>query len=104
MYFSVRLTVLFINVSELIGCENRLRNDIGLVDCVGVKLYSNKIQPSTELFVVEERETFFSRYSQFTKHLSEQTNDNVVMVMCSVSERSTRCERGTQSSVVPGRW
>jgi len=33
-------TVLFVSISQVIGCENRLRNDL---DCVrsGVKLYSN---------------------------------------------------------------
>ena len=38
-------TVLFVSISQVIGCEDRLRNDLYCVEW-GVKLYSN--QPTTE--------------------------------------------------------
>ena len=41
-------TVLFVSISQVIGCEDRLRND---VYCVGwcVKLYSNQTKPLTHM-------------------------------------------------------
>ena len=39
-------TVLFVSISQVIGCEDRLRNDLYCVEW-GVKLYSN--QPSTKI-------------------------------------------------------
>ena len=47
-------TVLFVSISQVIGCEDRLRNDLGLY-CVewGVKLYSN--QPTS--YVSQQRGT-----------------------------------------------
>ena len=39
-------TVLFVSISQVIGCEDRLRNDLYCVDW-GVKLYSN--QPAVDL-------------------------------------------------------
>jgi len=38
-------TVLFVSISQVIGCEDRLRNDLYCVEC-GVKLYSNQLQPT----------------------------------------------------------
>jgi len=40
-------TVLFVSISQVIGCEDRLRNDLYCVEC-GVKLYSN--QPTNQSF------------------------------------------------------
>jgi len=40
-------TVLFVSISEVIGCEDRLRNDLYCVEW-GVKLYLN--QPTNHLF------------------------------------------------------
>ena len=34
-------TVLFVSISQVIGCEDRLRNDLNCVEW-GVKLYSNQ--------------------------------------------------------------
>jgi len=42
-------TVLFVSISQVIGCEDRLRNDLYCVEW-GVKLYSNQLlQPSRKL-------------------------------------------------------
>jgi len=37
-------TVLFVSISQVIGCEDRLQNDLYCVGW-GVKLYSNKTKP-----------------------------------------------------------
>jgi len=42
------LTVLFVSISQVIGCEDRLRNDLYCLEW-GVKLYSNSNQLNSEL-------------------------------------------------------
>ena len=42
-------TVLFVSISQVIGCEDRLRNDLYCVKW-GVKLYSNQIRQSSAWF------------------------------------------------------
>ena len=42
-------TVLFVSISQVIGCEDRLRNDLYCVRW-GVKLYSNQTKPATKCF------------------------------------------------------
>jgi len=43
VYLSVfSCTVLFVSISQVIGCENRLRNDLYCIEW-GVKLYSNQL-------------------------------------------------------------
>jgi len=41
LFICIFLTVLFVSISQVIGCEDRLRNDLYCVEW-GVKLYSNQ--------------------------------------------------------------
>ena len=66
VYLFFSRTVLFVSISEVIGCEDRLRNDLYCVEW-GVKLYS--IHPSIELNIlaphlhaVYEQDGNFSTY------------------------------------------
>ena len=50
--FVFSCTVLFVSISQVIGCEDRLQKDLYCVGW-GVKLYSNPVQ-SSMLFCIQE--------------------------------------------------
>ena len=49
LFICIFLTVLFVSISQVIGCEDRLRNDLYCVEW-GVKLYSN--QPAYHIVTI----------------------------------------------------
>ena len=67
------LSVLFVSISQVIGCEDRLRNDLYFVGW-GVKLYSNQTLVSAHcydvihdvfvLFTFAQTEVIFLLWSQ----------------------------------------
>ena len=63
-------TVLFVSISQVIGCEDRLRNDLYCVEC-GVKLYSNQptIYTAAEL---RRHLPVHSEYKQFSCSLCDR--------------------------------
>jgi len=48
-------TVLFVSISQVIGCEDRLRNDLYCVEW-GVKLYSNQPTSNNNLKALFDRD------------------------------------------------
>ena len=104
--FVFSCTVLFVSISQVIGCEDRLRNDLYCVEW-GVKLYSNQpciVQPTTFCWCYLSGPVCLAECRKQMTVIHAATNRMARTVWSSVQSQHTQMSGRGVSHVRPTVW